>query len=55
MHVADTVQNPLPDSMMRPKSDPEYYDRLRKQLDETPERSWFSNFARRLGGMIRLQ
>jgi len=40
---------------MAPKSDPEYYTRLQKQLDETPSRSWLSNFARRIGGMVRLK
>ncbi|KAF2155319.1 hypothetical protein K461DRAFT_319745 [Myriangium duriaei CBS 260.36] len=47
--------HPIPEAMMAPKSDPEYYTRLRQQLDETPNRSWFSDLARRLGGMVRLR
>ncbi|PNS21232.1 hypothetical protein CAC42_1011 [Sphaceloma murrayae] len=45
----------LSKAMMKPKSDPEYYSRLEKELEATPSRSWFGKVFNRVRGLIRLQ
>lgn len=49
----DFAQFPVKDGMFRPKSNPEYYENLIKELEEAPTRSWFSRMAKKWGGMIR--
>ena len=39
---------------MKPASSPNYYEELRKELDEAPNRSWIGRVAKRLRGLIRL-
>ncbi|KAF4556133.1 Hypothetical protein D9617_1g080080 [Elsinoe fawcettii] len=40
--------SPLSSDMLKPKSDPEYYTRLEKELEATPGRSWFGKVFNRL-------
>ncbi|PSK53885.1 hypothetical protein B9Z65_7691 [Elsinoe australis] len=47
--------SPLSTDMMKPKSDPEYYSRLERELKATPSRSWFGKVFNRVKGLVRLQ
>ncbi|TKX24473.1 hypothetical protein C1H76_3080 [Elsinoe australis] len=47
--------SPLSTDMMKPKSDPEYYSRLERELEATPSRSWFGKVFNRVKGLVRLQ
>ncbi|KAK3902847.1 hypothetical protein C8A05DRAFT_43800 [Staphylotrichum tortipilum] len=44
---------PTADIILRPKSNPEYYQNLVKELEEAPTRTWLSRISKRLSGMIR--
>ncbi|KAK0908586.1 hypothetical protein LTR91_022919 [Friedmanniomyces endolithicus] len=48
-----TKQFPLPESLMKPASNPSHYTDLARELDEAPSRTWFGNFAKRLKNMVR--
>ncbi|KAM0798659.1 hypothetical protein BDR22DRAFT_891059 [Usnea florida] len=48
-----TKTYPLSEKMMRPASNPIYYDRLLKELDEAPRRSWFKSMLNRWKGALR--
>jgi cytochrome b pre-mRNA-processing protein 6 len=41
--------------MLRPKSNPEYYEKLLKELDAAPERSWLQSKMNMLKGLIQFQ
>lgn len=45
--------NPTPPSLRKPSSDPEYYDRLIRELEEAPSRSWFGGLIKRIKGGLR--
>ena len=47
------VQYPLSERMMRPASNPNYYDGLLKELNEAPTRSWFQSMVNRWKGSLR--
>ncbi|KAF8245121.1 hypothetical protein K440DRAFT_634930 [Wilcoxina mikolae CBS 423.85] len=46
---------PLKENMLRPKSNPEYYEKLLKELDAAPERSWLESKLNFWKGLIRFQ
>ncbi|KAI4206396.1 MAG: hypothetical protein LQ346_001105 [Caloplaca aetnensis] len=46
-------QYPLSDRLMKPLSDPEHYEKIVKELEEAPKRSWFGRLVNRWKGMIR--
>lgn len=46
-------QYPLSEKMMRPASNPNYYDGLLKELNEAPTRSWFQSMVIRWKGSLR--
>ncbi|KAF8536134.1 hypothetical protein BDD12DRAFT_852447 [Trichophaea hybrida] len=46
---------PLKENMLRPKSNPEYYEKLLKELDAAPERSWLESKLNFWKGVIRFQ
>ncbi len=48
------MQFPTTDTILRPKSNPEYYNNLIKELEEAPTRSWLTRVTNRLKGMIRI-
>ncbi|KAF2219420.1 hypothetical protein BDZ85DRAFT_285264 [Elsinoe ampelina] len=50
-----TKASPFSSEMMRPKSDPDYYNKLEKELEATPSRSWFGKVFNRVRGLVRLQ
>ncbi|KAH8175157.1 hypothetical protein LIA77_03575 [Sarocladium implicatum] len=45
----------LGDKMLKPKSQPTYFEDLVREIEEAPKRSWFERLGKRLSGMIRLQ
>ncbi|EGP83357.1 unnamed protein product [Zymoseptoria tritici ST99CH_1A5] len=46
-------QYPLPASLMKPASQPEFYDNLARELKELPSRSMFGAWVKRMKNMIR--
>jgi hypothetical protein len=46
-------QYPLPESLMKPASNPEFYDNLAQELKELPDRSMFGAWLKRMQNMIR--
>ncbi|KAK0516983.1 hypothetical protein JMJ35_000138 [Cladonia borealis] len=44
---------PLSEKMMRPASNPDYYDKLVKELDEAPNRSRFQSWLNKWKGFLR--
>ena len=46
-------QYPLSDKMMKPASNPRYYDELLKEMDEAPKRSWLQSVLNRWKGFLR--
>ncbi|KAF6235605.1 hypothetical protein HO173_006288 [Letharia columbiana] len=48
-----TKTYPLSEKMMRPASNPNYYDGLLKELNEAPTRSWFQSMVIRWKGSLR--
>ena len=47
------IQYPLSEKMMRPASNPNYYDGLLKELNEAPTRSWLQSTINRWKGFLR--
>lgn len=45
---------PLGENMLRPKGNPEYYERLMKELRAAPERSWLQRTLNSWKGYIRM-
>jgi cytochrome b pre-mRNA-processing protein 6 len=41
--------------MLKPKSNPEYYEKLLQELDEAPSRSWWQAQLNNWKGYIRFQ
>lgn len=50
---ADQVQYPLSDGLMKPLSNPEYYENLVKELEEAPKRSFFGRLLNSWKGFVR--
>jgi hypothetical protein len=46
---------PLSDSFMHPASKPEHYTALAQELDEAPDRTWFSGWIKRMKNLVRFQ
>ena len=46
-------QYPLSEKMMKPASNPKYYDELLKEINEAPKRSWFKSVLNRWKGFLR--
>lgn len=38
---------------MEPEGNPGYYQKLAKELDEIPDRSWLGNFVKRMQNLVR--
>ena len=49
------LQYPLSEMMMKPASDPEYYGRLVKELNEAPTRSWLQSKIQKWKGAFRFK
>lgn len=41
--------------VLKPKSNPTYFDDLVQELEEAPNRSWFDRMMLRVKGLVRLQ
>jgi cytochrome b pre-mRNA-processing protein 6 len=46
-------QYPLSESMMKPASNPTYYEDLKKEILEAPDRSWLSTWWQGMKKMVR--
>ncbi|ORY67099.1 uncharacterized protein BCR38DRAFT_151402 [Pseudomassariella vexata] len=46
---------PITGTLLRPKSNPTYFNDLVTELEEAPNRSWFQRMLLRVGGAVRLQ
>ncbi|KAI9708428.1 MAG: hypothetical protein M1820_003888 [Bogoriella megaspora] len=46
-------QYPVSARLMQPNSDPTYYQRLAKEMEEAPKRTWFGAMINRWKGMVR--
>ncbi|VUC24375.1 unnamed protein product [Clonostachys rosea] len=44
----------LSGQMLKPSSQPTYFDDLIREIEEAPKRTWFERLGKRLSGMIRL-
>ncbi|KAL8679256.1 MAG: hypothetical protein Q9186_004447 [Xanthomendoza sp. 1 TL-2023] len=44
---------PLSDRIMKPLSNPEYYEKLEKELEEAPKRSFFGRLINSWKGFVR--
>ena len=54
--VIDTlVQYKLKGKMLKPKSQPTYFEDLVTEIEEAPKRSWFQRLGKKITGMIRLE
>ncbi|KAH6614483.1 hypothetical protein B0J18DRAFT_460218 [Chaetomium sp. MPI-SDFR-AT-0129] len=42
-----------PESIMKPKSNPDYYQDLVKELEEAPNRTFLQRMGKKFGGMLR--
>jgi cytochrome b pre-mRNA-processing protein 6 len=49
------AQYPITGSLMKPASNPTHYTDLVKELEEAPERSWFSQQMNKWKGFLRFQ
>lgn len=47
------VQYPLSDALIKPASNPTYYQDLLKELQEAPQRSWFGRIINSWKGFLR--
>ncbi|KAI5854653.1 hypothetical protein BZA05DRAFT_392161 [Tricharina praecox] len=48
-------QYPLAENMLKPKGNPDYYDKLMRELDAAPERSWLGTKMNAWKGWIRVE
>lgn len=53
--LTEVGQYPLGDNMLHPKGNPEYYDKLMKELHTAPERSWLGGKLSSWKGWIRME
>ncbi|MCJ1337100.1 hypothetical protein MMC09_002379 [Bachmanniomyces sp. S44760] len=47
------IQYPLSQNLMRPASNPAYYDNLLAELQNAPQRSWIGNMINKWSGFLR--
>ncbi|KAK5173129.1 uncharacterized protein LTR77_003251 [Saxophila tyrrhenica] len=52
---AASRQFPLSDRIMKPRSDPQHYETLEREIDEVPDRTFWGRMMKRLGGMVRMK
>ncbi|KAJ9666018.1 hypothetical protein H2201_003929 [Coniosporium apollinis] len=45
---------PVSDSLLKPKSNPTYYDDLIRELEQAPDRNWFQRTLNKWKGFLRL-
>ncbi|KAK0736710.1 hypothetical protein B0T21DRAFT_288772, partial [Apiosordaria backusii] len=45
----------VPDSLLKPKFNPNYYSDILQELEEAPRRSYFQRLAKKFQGMFRLE
>lgn len=48
------VLYPVGEGLMRPRGNPEYYERLRRELEVAPERGMVGKWAGKLKGWVRM-
>jgi cytochrome b pre-mRNA-processing protein 6 len=48
------IQYPVGENMLRPKGNPEYYEKLMKELDVAPQRNWLQSKLSSWKGWIRM-
>lgn len=48
-------QYPIQGSLLKPASNPTYYEDLIKELEEAPTRSWFGRWKNKWRGFVRFQ
>ena len=46
---------PVSDAFMHPASKPDHYTALAKELEEAPNRTWWTNWVKRMQNLVRLQ
>ena len=46
---------PMPESVRRPASSPDYYDGLLKELEEAPSRNWLERTVNSWKGFLRMK
>ncbi|KAK1487316.1 hypothetical protein CCUS01_03661 [Colletotrichum cuscutae] len=46
---------PLNGELLKPESQPTYFQDLLRELEEAPTRGWLQNMSKKLSGMFRLQ
>ncbi|KAH7063518.1 hypothetical protein B0J12DRAFT_643099 [Macrophomina phaseolina] len=46
---------PVSPAMLKPRSNPSYYDDLMVELSKAPDRGWFERFANRWKGFLRFK
>ncbi|OJD35642.1 cytochrome b pre-mrna-processing protein 6 p07253 [Diplodia corticola] len=46
---------PVSPALLKPRSNPSYYDDLMVELSRAPDRSWFERFTTRWKGFLRLK
>jgi len=54
-HSLTCKQYPISGSLMKPASNPTHYTDLIKELEEAPQRSWFSTMTNKWKGFLRFQ
>ena len=50
-----TKRYPLGDATMKPASDPEHYVRIRKEVEEAPDRTFMQRIWKRISGSVRMR
>lgn len=45
----------LPQTLLRPASNPDHYENLKRELEELPNRTWLQGFVKRMKNMVRFQ
>jgi cytochrome b pre-mRNA-processing protein 6 len=55
--LGDTLKKryPLKGSLLKPASQPTYFDNLITEIEEAPKRSWAQRLAKRLSGLVRME
>lgn len=46
-------ENPMPQSLRRPSSNPDHYDGIVRELEEAPNRTWLGALVKRVKGSLR--
>ena len=48
-------QYPVSEALMKPESSPTHYTDFEREIDEIPDRTWWSNVKSRLSRVVRLK